>query len=229
MRIGICDDDINQIEQLTIMINENGNHQVFTYYSSEELFFVHANQNIPLDCLFLDIQMLEMNGIDCAKKIREFDEDIQIIFLTSIADFVFKGYEVNALRYILKPISQEKLTDILKLVEDKIKVNQQSIYVNKEKIIIDDIMYVESIGHYCEIVTVNNILSTKIAFKELLVMLENKLIQIHRSYLVNFKYVNSIKKCNCYLVNNKILPISRSFNKIANQKFIDYIKGDLDL
>lgn len=229
MRIGICDDDINQIEELKMMINEYGNHQVFTYHSSEELFFVHSNQNIPFDCLFLDIQMLEMNGIDCAKKIREFDDNIQIIFLTSIADFVYKGYEVNALRYILKPISKQKLNDILKLVESKIKVSQQSIYVNKEKIIIDDIIYVESIGHYCEIVTINNILTVKITFKELLVMLENNLIQIHRSYLVNFKYVNSIKKCNCYLVNNKTLPISRSFNKIANQKFIDYIKGDLDL
>lgn len=228
MRICICEDDLEQIDLLKEMLLKNGNHKITVYQSSEELLFMH-NQNLPFDCLFLDISMLKINGLECARIIREFDNKIAIVFITSSKEFVFEGYEVSAVRYLLKPINYEKIAEVIKLIENKIMAVKEYIYVNNTRVNIEDILYIESIGHYCQIITNSQCLETKINLKDLKSELKNHLIQIHRSYLVNLKYVSTIKRGECILENKSIIPISRAYFKTVNQSFIEYIKGGLGL
>ncbi len=75
--------------------------------SAESFLFVWEETN-DFDILFVDIQMGKMNGVEMAEKVRECDREIAIVFTTGIADYMGCGYEVEALHYLLKPISKEK-------------------------------------------------------------------------------------------------------------------------
>lgn len=95
MRIAICDDEIVQLEYLTQLIGKIGQktkveHAVKTFQSAEQLLFEFPEE-MPFDLLVLDIMMNQMNGMELAKKIRNRDKNIRILFLTGTPELVFEG------------------------------------------------------------------------------------------------------------------------------------------
>ena len=85
--------------------------------------------------------------IECARKIREYDKKIGIVFLSAIKDYVFEGYEVNAIRYLLKPLETEKCHAILDLIVDSVTKERQYLLVNKTKVDCEEILFIESFSH----------------------------------------------------------------------------------
>lgn len=227
MRICICDDDRTQCEYLKDMIMNHSSHVVTTYYSAEQLLFECA-EHYPFDCIFLDIQMKEMNGIDCARKIREKDANVAIVFLTAIADYVFEGYEVNAVRYLMKPLQKNKCHELLDMIQNSLHIEKSYILINKTKIACEEIIYVESFGHYCGIHT-DETIEMKVGINELMKQLPETFIQTHRSYIVNLEHVESVQKDKCLLDTKEMIPISRSSIKKVNEAFMEHIKGGLYL
>lgn len=225
MNICICDDDKDLCEILKQMILKHDAHNVTVFHSAEEMLFECENQ-FPFDCIFLDIQMKTINGIDCARKIREYDKKIGIIFLSAIRDYVFEGYEVNAIRYLLKPLEISKCHEILDLVAQSAVKEHQYLFVNKTKIDCEDILYIESYGHYCTVHGDKNV-ETKSSLSELCGKLPEGFIQTHRSYVVNLAHVDSILKEGCLLDDETVIPISRNSVKKVNSAFMEYIKGGL--
>ena len=197
MKICICDDDLNQCEN-----------------------------NYAFDCIFLDIQMKELNGIDCARKIREIDSKVILVFLSAIKDYVFEGYEVNAMRYLLKPLQENKCHELLDMIQNSIEKESAYVLINKTKINCDDITYIESYGHYCGIHTAETI-ESKISISDLLKELPDTFIQTHRSYIVNLEHVESILKDKCVLDTQELIPISRNSVKKVNESFMEFIKGGI--
>ncbi len=225
MNICICDDDKVLCENLKEMILLHGTHHVTIYHSAEEMLF-ECEEQFPFDCVFLDIQMKQINGIDCARKIREHDKKVGIIFLSAIRDYVFEGYEVNAIRYLLKPLEQEKCFEMLDLVAESVAKEHQYLLVNKTKIDCEEILYIESYGHYCTI-HADKIVETKASLSELCGKLPDGFMQTHRSYVVNLSHVDSILKEGCLLDDETVIPISRNSVKKVNSAFMEYIKGGL--
>ena len=225
MKICICDDDLNQCENLKEMILTHGSHSITVYNSSEELLFECEN-NYAFDCIFLDIQMKELNGIDCARKIREIDSKVILVFLSAIKDYVFEGYEVNAMRYLLKPLQENKCHELLDMIQSTIEKENTYILINKTKINCDDITYIESYGHYCGIHT-NETIESKMSISDLLKGLPDTFIQTHRSYIVNLEHVESILKDKCLLDTQEFIPISRNSVKKVNESFMEFIKGGI--
>lgn len=226
MKICICDDDISQCESLKAMIlAHDENHKIISFHSAEEMLF-ECEEQFPFDCVFLDIQMKKMNGIECAKKIRSIDKNVVIVFLSAIRDYVFEGYEVNAMRYLLKPLDQKKCHELLDLIESSIQKEKAYLYVNKMKICCDDILYIESCGHYCSIYA-SEVIEVKMSLNELYSNLSKSFIQTHRSYIVNLDHVDAVIADHCLLENQAMIPISRSSQKKVNEAFMEYIKGGL--
>lgn len=226
MKICICDDDLYQCENLKKMIqSHDATHEITCFHSAEEMLFECEN-HFPFDCVFLDIQMKAMNGIDCAKKIRTIDSKIVLVFLSAIRDYVFEGYEVNAMRYLLKPLNQDKCYELLDLIQNSLQKETTYLYINKTKINCEDIRYIESYGHYCSIHS-HEVMEVKMSLSDLASKLPESFIQTHRSYLVNLSYVESILKDMCILEDQTNIPISRSSVKKVNEAFMEYIKGGL--
>ncbi|MCK4551974.1 MAG: response regulator transcription factor [Tenericutes bacterium] len=234
MHICLVDDDSTQLNYFKIIIEkwaniQNINVEIDFYLSAEEMLFENP-ESYPFDMIILDIQMAKISGIELAKRIRETDKSVILAFVSGIADYVFEGYEVQAIRYILKPIKQEQVFELLDLVKTK-EVEREKFMVlsisgEKKKLKYSDIIYVESMGHYVVFHLEKEEIDYKYNISNLFDELsENNFVKTHRSYIVNLKYVDKITKDKCCLTDSIEIPLSRSAYKLVNNKFINYYKG----
>jgi two-component SAPR family response regulator len=117
VRIAICDDDTNMQQRLTDVIEDwAAARKVETAifrYPSAEAFIAAWPEDVLFDLVFLDIQMKSMSGIELAHYIRKTDKNMMIVFVTSFSQYSLKGYDVNALHYLIKPLSPAKLLPIM--------------------------------------------------------------------------------------------------------------------
>ena len=152
------------------------------------------------DVVFLDIEMPHLDGISVAKKLREVDASVPLIFVTVMAQLAIKGYEVSAMDFIVKPISylnfkmkvekamairSKNKSAVLKMLDDL--GNQQ--YVDSS-----EIEYIESIGHRCEFHTRKGNFHGYTSISKLEQDLEDcKFLRSSNSFLVNSAYISMIK------------------------------------
>lgn len=228
-RIAICDDEQNQIEYITSIVTSWSNHKGHSceirMFASAEAFLFEYEEDKAYDILLLDVKMKNMNGIELAKRIRKDNNRAEIIFITSHFEFVGEGYEVDALHYLIKPISVEKLTQVLTKAAEKLSVEPPSVVISCEgetvKLYESDILYVESFLHYIVIHTKDN----EYKIKENISVFENKVsdvfYRIHRSYLVSLKYITRISRTSVNIGNTE-LPLSRGKYDNINRAFIEH-------
>ena len=229
MQIAICDDEQNQIEYITSIVTSWSNHKGHSCeirtFASAEAFLFEYEEDKAYDILLLDVEMKNMNGIELAKRIRKDNNRAEIIFITSHFEFVGEGYEVDALHYLIKPISVEKFTQVLTKAAEKLSVEPPSVVISCEgetvKLYESDILYVESFLHYIVIHTKDN----EYKIKENISVFENKVsdvfYRIHRSYLVSLKYITRISRTSVNIGNTE-LPLSRGKYDNINRAFIEH-------
>ena len=221
LNIAICDDEKNictYIEKRTVeclaKADEEGNIKVF--YDSAELIECCEDKTIEFDIIFLDIKMKTLNGVECAKILREKDISSLIVFVTSSAEYVFSGYEVKAFRYILKNdlvnaferIFGECLNELNKNIKDFYTVKTASQVRN---IPLSEILYFESNRRVINIHTHKE----EVEFYGKLddvekTLAEKDFIRTHQSFLVNAHKIKSVKKDCVELSDGGILPVSKS-------------------
>ena len=116
LRIGICDDERTSAEQLYLtlepLLRED---EEIIYEFSNGVSAVNWLKRHPgeMELLFLDVEMEPVDGICTAERIRTFDRDIFLVFVTGHEEFVLSGYRVNASDYVIKPVDRERLADLL--------------------------------------------------------------------------------------------------------------------
>lgn len=174
-----------------------------------------------VDVIFLDIQMPQLTGLQISRIISK---DIKVIFTTAYPDFALEGFELNAVDYLLKPISFERFYQAVSKLnsERKIEVSSNSnssdfIFVktdgkNKfQKLFLDEILYVESLQNYVCIHTLKQQIITHSSLKNVIESLPEKhFIQIHKSYVIAVKQIESTDSFSVF-INAKELPIGATF------------------
>ena len=132
--------------------------EIFEYSSGETFFKKNDKASYEAySVFFLDIKMMEMTGLDVAKRLRKEGFNGPIIFLTAFREYVFHGYEVHALNYLLKPLKEEPLFLCLDEIAKDLQGNSY-LYRNKQEIIsipYKDIISFSSSMHYIDIITVS--------------------------------------------------------------------------
>ncbi|MDL0259005.1 LytR/AlgR family response regulator transcription factor, partial [Clostridioides difficile] len=215
-RIVICEDDITQIAFLRECILKSlegisSQIELFEFNSGEELLETNLE---GIDIFFLDIKMLQLTGMDVAKIIRETNDTSEIIFITSIVDYIQEGYKVRAYRYLLKPIDFGDLNEsILSCISDIIKKRENFMLIeNKDiinKILINSIMYIEVRKKVLTIHTKNDTYYTKNSMDKIELELEKyNFFRCHKSYLINLEYIQFICK-NTVVINDEDVPVSK--------------------
>ena len=232
LNIVICDDELLHRTTLkefliTILDEELLEYNLIEYSSGEDLI----NNYDKVDLLFLDIRMNGLSGMDVARKIREFDNNVEIIFTTSIEQYVFEAYEVRAYRYLVKPIEHEKLRKQVKLcIDDYLRKNSIiSINSNKAtvKIPIGEILYVEVMKKEVTIYTESKVYTIEISMKKVEEKLFNYgFFRCHHSYLVNLTKVSEIRG-KAIFINDKEIPISRTRYKALKVKLVNLLGDSL--
>ena len=230
MRIAVCDDEeLFRIEFKSVLdkVLINAEYDIDTFSGGSSLY--EAFLKNPFDLVFLDIEMPGIDGITLAKRLRAVSENVQIVFLTSHIEYALEGYEVNALRYLVKPVDMNKLSEVLKYIQDK-KNNSRQIMIKQEgeDIVIDisDIIYMESMDKNVRIVTSKSEYITRYNISDYEEELKNSgFLRIHRGYLISLSKVKKIVKNDVVMDGDISLPVSRSNVKALKEALYAYVEG----
>lgn len=237
MRIGICEDDKTTREYEKQLIEKwalkTGVKISVDLYSSAENYIFESEDKIECDLLLLDIEMGKMNGFELAKLIRSRGYSGSLIFLTGIPDYAIGGYEVGAVRYILKPIKENDFFDVLDLVFADFSRRKKDIFIlqtgsDMEKIPFEDIIYIEAQGHYVRLVGTgkNGEKQWKCSFGTISPEFEeHSFFCLRRGFLVNLQHISKITRTECYLDNEEVIPVARNKYVELNQEFIKVMRG----
>ena len=234
MHIAICEDEKTVLDFESSLVNEWAKNagcklELDSYISAEQFLF-ESEDKPPYDVLIFDIQMKNMNGMELAKKLRARGCDAVIIFITGVSDYAIEGYEVGAVRYILKPVKKPVLFSLLdsamaereKKAEDCFILSQGSDVL---KLPFEKIIYLEARGHYVFLKGTDFEREWKSLFNETAAIFEKHgFFCLRRGLLVNLNHISKISRTDCILDNNEILPVARNNYKELNDAFISYFK-----
>ena len=228
LKISICDDDPKQIEYLTSLVTlwRSGNSHtcVIDSFPSAEAFLFDYAEDKNRDILLLDIEMGTMNGIDLAKNIRETNDAVQIIFITGFPDFIAEGYEVSALHYLMKPVSEEKLYAVLDKAAANLAKAEKRLCISHDRqtdfIPLSQITYIEAQKQYVEIHTSDALYRMKSSLADIESKLDEYFFRCQRSFNVNLRYVIRIKNDCVVLKDTSEVPISRGMAEKIGKEII---------
>lgn len=215
--IAICDDEkiyrdkLRQV--LEIQLELKGMEYKITTFDCGEDFILALGQT-HYDIIFLDIEMKALNGLETAKIIRKQDKKAVILFVTSHPDFVFQGYEVRALNYILKPFENQKIIELLHSALDELLQQQDRFYLvqlksGTRRINLNETRYLVSDRRKINALTANGSVEFYGKLDDLEQELPEFFIRIHQRYLVNINYIAAVEKSSA-LVSGERLPVARS-------------------
>lgn len=239
MRIAIIEDEQLHKDLLTVFIkkwaDENKNslgETVIKSYENAEQFLFNYDDEPPFDILFVDIQMSGMNGMDMAKRVRERDKDVSLVFTTGITDYIQEGYDVEAMNYLIKPLKEDKVYKCLEKAAARKKTDKYIIVHTEEdiyKLDTEAVNYVEARGHRCIVAMDkrlskgNNIIDIRESLSEMEKLLdEGDFVKCHRSYICRIGNIYRIEKTDVYFDDGSAIPVSRRMYDNVNKAFIKY-------
>ena len=192
--------------------------------SAESFLFQYAEQK-DYDILLLDIEMQSMNGVALARSIRKENDAVQIVFITGYTDYIAEGYDVAALHYLIKPVSEEKLHEVLNRAVIKIRKNEKALFLSSSgeavRIPLYEIKYLEVQKNYVTIHAKSNY-TVKKTLGALEQELDERFYRMARSYIVNLSYIDRISKSDVFLSDGTVLPLPRGHYEPLNRAFIKH-------
>ena len=231
--IAICDDERAEIEYLSLLAKNwaaarGFDLRIFGYESAESFLFAYDDGE-TFDVLLLDIQMKAMDGLELARRIRRENDAAQIVFITGYPDFISQGYDVSALHYLMKPVKEEKFTEVLDKAAERLEKEARTLLVQTAdgavKITVSQIMYVEAFAHNVAIVTKNGVYETRAGISDMEDDLGEGFVRCHRSYIASLNHISRITKTEVILDGGKTVPLSRRLYAMVNIKFIEFHRG----
>ncbi len=235
MKIAICDDSINDVNIIENYIDKfNKTYaECDAYKSGEELVHTYKNKNERYDVIFLDMEMEQLNGIETANRIREIDEHVIIVFVTSYTEYMRESFKCSPFRFLVKPVDDEEFKivfyDICKKLSKQRKVFAFTENKTKVRLYCDDIIFCESQDHWIWIHTKDDTYKICKTLSELHDMLDKELFcRVHKSFVINFHYVKSIKEKYVQLYHyDAPIPISRTYKKKMIEEYTNFVERDL--
>ena len=219
--IAVVDDEKGIRDHLCELIRKQKQPgSVESYATGEELLASGKR----FDIVFLDIRLEGINGIETARKLREKQDDMVLIFITGLREYVFDALDLYAFQYLLKPVDEKKFAEVLGRAEREAgrKREKQRIFLKTRNLTLDqaDILYIESRGKKVEIHTVRETEDIQIyaAMEELEGQLGEGFYRCHRSYIVNMVYIAEYNSDSIFLTNgNKVY--------LAKKKYGEFVKA----
>ena len=230
LRVALVEDDIDYTKELTSYLEryekeygEKINISVFA--DGDEIV---EDYTAEYDIILMDIEMKFMDGMTAAEKIRESDNEVVIVFITNTPQFVMQGYKVDALDYVLKPITYFAFSQRINRAIGRLK-RRTSRYMTipikggMQKLDVSQIYYIEIYDHELTYYTRSGMYVTRGTMRAAEKELEKEgFFRCNKCYLVNLKYIEKIEN-NKVFVGKDIVQVSRARKKILLDALNDYI------
>jgi DNA-binding LytR/AlgR family response regulator len=225
MHIAICDDEKIIQDSISQKIIRHYPHAMLCTYSSGEELTLSDSQ---IDILFLDIEMPGIGGMETARKLRKQNKKFILIFVTALPEYVFQAFDVGAFHYLVKPFSDEKFALVLDKAVKQFKENSsinskresESIIVKNKgigsKIRLDDIIYAEVFNRKVVIHKSDSEVEYYGKISDLEKIAGDDFFRPHRSYLINFQYVEKYDATTIHLGKEKV--------SMSKQNYPEFVK-----
>ncbi|MCD7867569.1 MAG: LytTR family DNA-binding domain-containing protein [Clostridiales bacterium] len=232
IRAAVVEDDEKYREQIHGFLKRYGESRNILMEITEygDGAAIVKNYSPCQDVIFLDVEMPGMDGMKAAHRIREKDAQVVIVFVTGVARYAVKGYEVGALDFILKPLKYESFAQKMdRIVRTADRSSEKNIVISSGndvyRIPVSHLVYVEVIRHQVIYHTEDQEIRVRSSLKEAeKLLLENGFEKCNSCYLVNLRHVRGIQD-NSVLVGKERLQISRAKKKAFIQAATAYIGG----
>lgn len=233
MKIAVCDDEVQFIDEICPMLEQWAKERgvkltIYRFSNGDDL--LDAHQSEYMDLIILDVIMPLLSGIDAARELRNTNQTVPIIFLTSSREYAVDSYEVKALNYLIKPVDTANLFLTL---DDFLKTFKmpKSFFTAKTadgfcRIVIADVDYLEAQNKQVLVHLSND---RTIVIRELFSKCaevfspDNGFCCCHRSYIVNLNNVEQFSKTEVTTVHKAVIPISRNSYATFKETYFNYM------
>jgi DNA-binding LytR/AlgR family response regulator len=226
MKIAIVEDEAPHAQALQELLRQwSEEHQalidVVLFGSGKALLEACRD---PLDLVFMDIQLDGMDGISAARQLREQGFSGQLVFLTAFSEYVFDGYEVQALNYLMKPVSYEKIAKCMDYVDQKLHDDHYTFrdHDSVTRIAYSRIIYFSSASHYTKIITTEGSFRQRESLQIVFSHLPGRFLFCHRTIIVNLEHVVKLKGRELVLSNGVTVPISQTYLQDVRSALLSY-------
>lgn len=216
IRVAIVEDDAMYMEQLKLFLKQHEEstgeaYQITCFSDGEDIVSGYKAQ---YDLILLDIEMRFLDGISTAEEIRRVDSAVVIMFITNMPQYAIKGYAVDALDYVLKPISYFAFTQRIERAISRMKRREERFITlpvrgGKQRLDVGKIRYIEAVDRTLEFHTNTEVISSRGSLATLEQELGTQFYRCNKCYLVNLKFVTGVQG-EYALLSDTQLQISRA-------------------
>ena len=228
-KIAICDDteiDRNFIKDIvTDWANKSGVKPDIHMFSSAEEFLFEYEDCKDYQILLLDIEMGQMDGVSLAKELRKTNDSAQIVFITGYSDYIAEGYEVSALHYLMKPVREEKLSEVLDRAVSKLGKDEKALMLESggetNLVPIYRIRFIDVRGNYIT-VHADKEYTIKKTLSDVEKELDERFYRVGRSCIVNLTQISKVTKADIFFNSGETVPLPRGSYEKVNRAIIEF-------
>ena len=232
IQIALVEDDANYVSELKGYLKEYEKEraekiEVTVFSDGEDIVSEYKGE---FDIILMDVEMRFMDGMTAAEKIRELDTEVIIIFITNMPQYAIQGYKVDALDYVLKPVSYFAFTQRIERALSRLPQKKTNFLMiggrnGVAKLDVSAIYYIEVQNHELIYHTTKGNYSMNGSMKEVEGSLDkNQFFRCHRCYLINLEYVDWFQGSDVQ-VHSEIIQVSRSRKKAFMDALNNYMNG----
>lgn len=227
-KIAVCDDsgpDRAYVENMVRRWAAEAGHSVrLDAFPSAESFLFHYAGESDYDMLLLDIEMGAMDGVTLARRLRQDNDTIQLVFITGYSDYIAEGYEVAALHYLMKPVREEKLRAVLDRAADRLAKNERVLLLESGgemlRLPVRQLDWAEVRGNYVTLHAMSDV-TVKMTLGELEKRLDERFYRVGRSAIVNLTRISRVSKTEIQLIGGVVIPLPRGAYDGVNRAIIN--------
>ena len=228
-RVAIVDDSIVDAAFVEDILKVWANNrqvvvQPERFDSAEKFLFRYADDK-AWDILLLDIEMGAMDGVTMAKRVRQDNEAVQIVFITGYSDYIAEGYEVAALHYLMKPVNKDKLFTVLDRALEKRKQEERCLnleaYGEMVRIPFYEIRYLNVHQNYVTVHAKADY-TVKRTLGDFEKELDDRFHRVGRGMILNLKFIQRVTKTEVRLSDGTVLPLPRGAYEPLNRAIIQH-------
>ncbi|MCM1135210.1 MAG: LytTR family DNA-binding domain-containing protein [Clostridium sp.] len=237
LRIAVCDDIAQDAESICACVMEltknSGTRCGFDIFGSGEAMLERMKTGpVQYDLCFIDILMDGINGIETASAVKTTQKDCKIVFVTSSREYAVDAFSLNALHYLIKPITKERLAEVFKRFSAELLKPYIMIFdgTDRVKVFLDNILYLES-AHDCNvhsntyIITKSCRMTTRSPLSETERLLGENFLKLHRGLIVNMAFIERMGTDKCTLKNGTVETLSRDARSHIREKYKGYLSN----
>ena len=227
-KIAICDDSQADRDYVASLVrrwaSEGDRTAHIEAFSSAEGFLFHYAEESDFDILLLDIEMGGMDGVTMAKRLRQSNDTVQIIFITGYSDYIAEGYDVAALHYLMKPVRPEKLSAVLDRAWEKHRRNERCLNLERSgemiRLPLYEVRYLDVHQNYVT-VHARQDYTLKRTLAEFEAELDEQFFRVGRGIILNLKQIRRVTKKEVVLADGTVLPLPRGSYEPLNRAIIE--------